>query len=114
MINIEKETTLSLSEAARHLPAIDGKKPHASTLWRWCRKGVGPKQTRLEYVRFGHRIVTSVEAIQRFTERLAEADSKYEQPEYSPRTERPSNSTSSTRRAKAIADAEAHCEAAGI
>ncbi len=114
MINIEKEATLSLSEAARRLPAIDGKRPHASTLWRWCRKGVGPDHTRLEYLRFGHRIVTSVEAIQRFTERLAEADSNYEHPEYSPPTKRPSSSTLSTRRTKAIADAEAQCEAAGI
>lgn len=114
MIDIENESALSLSEAARHLPLIDGKRPHASTLWRWCRKGIGPKRTRLEYVRFGHRIVTSVEAIQRFTERLAEADTEYETPEHSPGTERPPIPTTPIHRANAIADADAACEAAGI
>ena len=72
MIDIQNETMLSLGDACKALPRIDGKRPHHSTLWRWCRKGV--RGVHLEYVRFGHRICTSVEALTRFTQELASID----------------------------------------
>ena len=72
MIDIDKEEPLSLTDAARSLPSIDGKRPHASTLWRWCRKGL--RGVRLEYLRLGRRIVTTQQALARFMQRLAEMD----------------------------------------
>ena len=68
------EQLLSLADAVKVVPAIDGRRPHISTIWRWCRRGL--RGVRLEYVRLGHRVCTSREAIYRFAQRLAEADSQ--------------------------------------
>lgn len=66
------ETILSFSEAAKALPKINGRRPHATTLWRWARKGL--KGVRLETRRVGARFVTSAEALERFSEALAAID----------------------------------------
>lgn len=66
---IQHETKLTLTEAAKRSPG----RPHASTLWRWCREGL--HGVRLEYVRFGRRIFTSTEALDRFAQALADTDS---------------------------------------
>ncbi len=72
MIDLQSETILSLSQAVKALPYVDGKRPHISTIWRWARKGL--RGIHLEYVRLGHRVCTSEEALNRFANRLAEAD----------------------------------------
>lgn len=71
MINTESESLLSLTEAARACPAVDGKKPHCSTLWRWMQKGV--RGVRLEHVKIGRRIVTTRPALEVFFKDLAAA-----------------------------------------
>ena len=71
-IDINQETVVSLTEATKILPKINGKRPAISTLWRWCRKGL--RGTQLEYVRIGRNIATSREALNRFFTALAEAD----------------------------------------
>lgn len=71
-INIENETLLSLTEATKVLPRVNGKRPAISTLWRWCRKGL--RGVHLEYLRVGRSIATSREALNRFFIALAEAD----------------------------------------
>jgi hypothetical protein len=71
MIDIQSEKTLSLTQAAKldFLPQRrEGKRPNASTLWRWALHGI--KGIRLETVMAGGVRVTSAEAIQRFFERL--------------------------------------------
>jgi hypothetical protein len=60
---------LHLSQAARLLPH----RPHASTLWRWCRKGY--RGVRLEYSRMGKRIYVTAESLERFGEAVARAES---------------------------------------
>ena len=45
------EQLISLTEATRHLPRVDGKKVCVCTLWRWCRLGL--RGVFLEYVRVG-------------------------------------------------------------
>jgi hypothetical protein len=72
MIDAERETLLSLIEAVKALPIKGGHRPHASTIWRWARKGVRGK--KLEYVRVGNQIYTSIAAITRFINELAAAD----------------------------------------
>lgn len=62
-IDLQSEELSSLTDAARALPAIDGKRPHPSTIWRWCRRGI--RDIRLEHVRLGHRVCTSREALRR-------------------------------------------------
>ncbi len=111
MIDLSQEDLLSLSEACAALPRIDGKRPHTSTIWRWCKKGV--RGVHLEHVRLGHRICTSREALSRFANALAEADTASSGPS---NTEPPMLCTRTPRkdRARAIAEAEASLEEAGI
>ena len=113
-IDYQKETLLTLTEATRHLPTTGrhGTRngPHASTIWRWCRKGVNG--TRLEYVRVGRRIYTSLEGLGRFFTALAESDAP-------PTRCAPSNRPASGKRSlkqktKAIADAGNELDEAGI
>ena len=68
------EQLISLAEAARRLPKIDGRKVAISTLWRWCRKGL--RGEHLRYVRVGRKICTSSQAMQRFFSKLTEADER--------------------------------------
>ena len=102
------ENIKTFTEAARTLPKVNGKRPHASTLWRWARKGLSG--VKLETRRIGSRFVTSSEALERFTKSLAEV-------ELAPRPDTPStltNSLSESQRKKAQSTAEAELEAAGI
>ena len=73
-IDLKHEEILSLKDAANSIPAIDGKSPHLSTVWRWARKGLNG--VRLDYVRIGRRVCTSREAINRFVNALAEKDAE--------------------------------------
>lgn len=67
---LQDEQVLTFSEATKALPPVNGKRPHASTIWRWARKGVNG--IRLETRRLGGRFVTSIEALERFSKALAE------------------------------------------
>lgn len=99
------ETVLTFTEAAKLLPKLNGKRPHASSVWRWARKGV--QGVRLETRRIGGRFVTSVEALERFTQALADIDlPDTPAPPPKPRTPRA--------RARAVEKAEGECTAAGI
>ena len=74
MIDLANETTLSLTQAARLLPAGRGGRPMTlSGILRWILKGArspGGQVVRLDAVRLGGRWVTSKQAIQRFAEAL--------------------------------------------
>ena len=76
MIDIQSETVISLNEAAKH-PSLPrrrrGKRPHVSTLYRWSTAGI--KGIKLETLRVGATLCTSLEAVQRFAERLTALDS---------------------------------------
>lgn len=64
MIDVKKETILTLKDVVRELPELDGKKMHPSTVWRWM--SVGVQGRVLDSVRIGRRICTSREALHRF------------------------------------------------
>ena len=68
----ENEDLLTLTEATKIMPRINGRRPAVSTLWRWCRKGL--HGVHLEYLRIGRNIVTSRRALRRFFADLAAAD----------------------------------------
>ena len=106
-ININEDELLTLGEASRRFPTIDGKRPSTNSMWRWCRRGV--RGIRLGYVRVGRKICTTPAAINAFCNELAEAD---ELPAATP----PVTSSPRTdhQRAKAIADAERELSNAGI
>lgn len=66
----------TLTQLAKDLPG----RPHASTVWRWCRKGVKSRtgdRIQLEHVRIGCRVFSSTQAIERFGRRLADADASH-------------------------------------
>lgn len=79
MIDLLNETVVSLSEAAKH-PALPrrraGKRPHVSTLHRWSTSGC--RGVKLETIRFGGTLCTSLEAIQRFANCLTARDRGHE------------------------------------
>lgn len=72
MIDIVTDSVISLAEAAKLIPRIDGKRPHTSTLWRWCRRGIGG--VCLEHIRIGHRVCTTTSALNQFVQQLAQVD----------------------------------------
>lgn len=110
VIDTTREELLSLAEATNHVPPTNGRRLHVSTIWRWCRKGVNG--VHLEYVRVGRKICTSREAMSRFFTALAAAD---QNPTSSKSAQRrvPLERTAKER-ARAIDDAEASLEEAGI
>jgi len=71
-VSIAPEGLVALKDAVRYVPAINGRRPSASTLYRWCRRGVGG--VRLEYVRIGRSMATNRAALGRFLTALARAD----------------------------------------
>lgn len=73
------EQIVTFAEAAKRLPAVNGRRPHASTLWRWARKGI--RGIHLETRRLGGRFVTSVGALDRFSERLAQINLPVSKPD---------------------------------
>lgn len=70
---LNTETVGTFNEIAARLPRLDGKRIALSTLWRWTTKGC--RGVKLESRRLGGRFVTSVEAVDRFSAKLAELDS---------------------------------------
>jgi len=71
MIHPATETLVTLSRAAEHYPAVNGRHPHPSTVFRHAINGIDGM--RLETVRVGGRLVTSVEAIERFIRAVSAA-----------------------------------------
>lgn len=72
-INVSRERVLPLNKAAKLVPRVrPGKKVHIATLRRWHSPGL--RGTQLECIRIGGTLCTSVEALQRFFDRLTLAD----------------------------------------
>lgn len=70
MIEIQNETLLTLRDAARRIPSTrQGRGLHIGTVYRWASRGI--RGIKLESVRLGGVLFTSVEAIQRFGERCS-------------------------------------------
>jgi hypothetical protein len=65
VIQIDKERVIPLSKIGDYLPrGRQNKKVHAATGYRWARRG-------LETIRRGGMVFTSVEALQRYFDRLS-------------------------------------------
>jgi hypothetical protein len=69
VIDINSETLLTLTQAARLRPSARGGRPtHQSSVYRWISRGL--RGHKLEAVRVGGTLYTSREALQRWAERL--------------------------------------------
>ena len=114
------ENILSLSEAAKALPAFNGKRHHTASVWRWCRKGIvrNAKRVTLRYVRVGRRIGIPREALDEFFVALVEADTVEDSSPLERRAAKcqPSGTKGRTpaQRQKAIARARKELAEAGI
>ncbi len=70
MIDLSSENVFSLTEATEHLPhRRGGRAVHVATLYRWAQRGV--RGVILESLQVGGTKCTSLEALQRFFERLS-------------------------------------------
>ena len=100
MVDLTSEEIVTLREVVRILPRQpNGKALHISTLYRWCSRGL--RGVQLESLRLGGRVVTSIEALQRFAERCSTAEST-------------AGSSTTQRRKREIERAEAALNKAGI
>ena len=106
------EELITLTEAAKHLPKVDGKKVAVCTIWRWCRRGL--RGVFLEYVRVGRKICTTRQALLRFFTDLAEIDARIEPDRYAKPTHLHRTPITSRQRQRALAEADAVLERAGI
>jgi len=69
MIDLASETLISLSDVPAYLPKRrSGKHVHVNCGYRWAQRGC--KGVRLEVLQCGGTKVTSLEALQRFFDRL--------------------------------------------
>lgn len=109
---IPQAEIVTLSQAARLLPKIDGRKVAISTIWRWCRKGL--RGEHLEYIRVGRKICTTTEALQRFFIRLTEADALLPPDTRSLPPGLKRSPITSKQRQRALAEADAILRRAGI
>ncbi len=79
MIDIATESLIPLREAPRRLPPRPtGKRVHISACYRWVSRGV--RGIRLEAIRVGGTMYTSLEALQRFADRLGPQVAREPQP----------------------------------
>lgn len=111
---LHHDDLIDLSTAAKLLP----NRPHTATLWRWCRVGVKARsgqRVRLEHVRYGGKIFTTAEALDRLGRDLAEADAAHFA-EVGEAQSIPSITSARTeaQRQREIAAAEKRLSAAGI
>lgn len=64
--DLREDQPLSLPDAADFLGKLTGRKPHVSTLWRWCLKGC--KGVRLKSICIGGKRFVTMTAIEQFIE----------------------------------------------
>ncbi len=101
MIDSSRETLISLADVPANLPdRRGGKRPHVSCIYRWGQRGC--KGIKLEVLQVGGTKCTSLEALQRFFERLS-AQANGEQP----------RARTTTQRQRAAEKANAELAAAG-
>lgn len=99
-IDWSEESILTFVEVAKRMPRRRRGRPvNVATIHRWAKNGV--RGVRLESLRLGGGLVTSVEALQRFAESLTAGDGQ--------RVVR-----TSAQRERAADRAEAELEAAGV
>lgn len=78
MIDIANEQLIPIREVPRRLPPRPTGRPvHISAVYRWVQRGI--RGTCLEAIRIGGNTYTSIEALQRFGNRLNEASNGTQQ-----------------------------------
>jgi len=79
MIDITSEQLIPIRDVPGRLPPTPkDKRIHISAVYRWMRRGV--RGARLESIRIGGFTYTSIEALQRFADRLSEPRHNSQEP----------------------------------
>lgn len=99
MINLQRDTLISLSTLARRLPSTNGGNVNPATTFRWVVKGL--RGHKLEVIHVGGRMLTTWEAYERFAAAVASGRA-------------PEVAAPSPRQAKRVRNAKQILEAAGI
>lgn len=73
MLIVDPDKLMTFARLAPHVPSRSGRPPHVSTIHRWASGGV--RGVRLESVLVGGVRMTSLEAFQRFVNRLSGGES---------------------------------------
>ena len=76
MIDLKSEAPLSFKQAAERMPGRNGVGIHVSALHRWYTHGVAG--VKLEALKVGGTLITTVEALERFIDRLNKPDDSTE------------------------------------
>ncbi len=109
----ETNDYITLTQAAKLAPG----RPSVNCIWRWCRKGVlarDGRRVRLEHVRIGGKLFSSVRWMAEFGQALAESDVHYFSLDEQARpTPQPRGRTESQRQA-AIERAERELKEMGV
>ncbi len=103
------EQKITLAEAAQFYPI----RIHMSGVWRHARRGIRARNgqiIRLEHARAGSRLITSREAIERFFAAVAAGDAEH----FAPANIKTASSPAAAARSKAIAQAHAVLDEAGL
>ena len=73
-IDVFSEEVVSFSQASKRLPSVTrGRNIHVSSIWRWTlagKKCPDGSVARLETIKIGGTTCTSIEALQRFFDRI--------------------------------------------
>jgi hypothetical protein len=87
MIDLQKERLLRMAKAAQVRPPGRNNRPtHPSTIARWIHRGV--RGVKLEGIRLGGTLYTSIEALQRFADNLSRLDNPTEEVRSTPSASR--------------------------
>ena len=73
MIDFQKDQLLGLGDVPKFLRELNGRRVSVVTVWRWCRDGVkltSGRRLKLDHAWIGRKIVTSVRALQEFSNAL--------------------------------------------
>lgn len=106
---MQNEEYLTMAEAARAVPKVNGRHPNPVTIWRWVRKGC--HGVHLQHWRVGTRVVTTREAVAEFLEATANRPAPQPIPLPTPATSRP---RSEAQRKRDIEAARARLQARGV
>ena len=106
------EKLILLAEAAKLLPRINGRKISVSALWRWTQRGL--RGSRLDSCRVGRRVCTTRRALLQFFRELTELDRRVSPDTRSQPRVLKRRPITSRQRQRALAEAAAILERAGI
>lgn len=70
MLDYVEEDLIPAADVPSLLPKRRGRPVHPKTLARWCREGYGPRKVRLQTVKIGSQVCTTLAAVREFVRQI--------------------------------------------